>query len=133
MVHIDIDEFLVNANSYRSRLPVIAERLTAGILWLSDAGSALTASLGDWLLTDGESIWTVAADVFPETYRAMGDGRYVKTALVTARQLDHADEFMTLEGEALAAAGDWLVRNPSGEVWPVSDDEFARRYERAMP
>ncbi len=126
----DIDCFLKQADSYQSRLVVKAERLTATKTWLTANGSDLTAQPGDWIVSDGITSWTVAAYVFDATYVAIGDGRFRKAVVVTARQLQHRATVATIEGPARAGVGDWLVCNPGGEVWPVTATEFARRYER---
>lgn len=35
----------------------------------------------------------------------------------------------TLEGQMRADPGDWAVRGPSGDFWPVKPDIFAETYE----
>jgi len=133
MTRVDVGAFLADAPSYRSIITVTAQRSLVQVEWQTSLGSQLASTPGDWVVTDGTSTWTVESTVFERTYRPTGDGRYVKTALVRARQLEHADTFQTLEGIAHANAGDWVVCNPTGEVWPVTNDEFARRYERVIP
>ena len=125
----DVLNFLEGAPSYRSRLIVTAERLTEKMTWQTGSESNLTAQPGDWLVSDGVSSWTVAADVFAATYRELCNGRFTKTAVVTARQLPAKATIPTLEGPATAEAGDWVVCNPGGDAWPVPLDEFERRYE----
>ena len=125
----DVTRFLDGAPSYSSRLTVTAERLPAQRTWETAPGSTLTARVGDWLVSDGEKDWSVAAQIFDETYSDLGGGRYAKTAVVVARQLPAKATILTLEGPAAAEAGDWLVRNPGGDVWPVPHAEFGRRYE----
>lgn len=125
----DVADFLDGAPSYGSRLTVTAEQLTAQRSWKTASGSTLTAQAGDWLVSDGETDWSVAAQIFPDTYSDLGGGTYAKTAVVVARQLPAKATILTLEGAAEAEAGDWLVRNPGGDVWPVPDAEFDRRYE----
>lgn len=124
----EINGLCLTAPRYVSRLTVEARRLETSRDWTSGRGSHLSASAGDWLLTDGSSEWTVDADVFEETYTALGDGMYRKTALVRAAQLDEAVQVPTLEGSAGLCRGDWLLMNPDGDVWPVGDEEFQRRY-----
>ncbi len=36
----------------------------------------------------------------------------------------------TLEGTMRASAGDWIVKGPKGEFYPVKPDIFAITYER---
>ncbi|WP_157558894.1 hypothetical protein [Nocardioides sp. Soil774] len=125
----DVRNFLEGAQSYRSRVVVTAKRLGEQVTWKTASGSNLTAEAGDWLVSDGESSWTVAADVFATTYREVGSGSFTKTALVVARQLAVKVTIATMEGPATGNAGDWVVRNPGGDAWPVPDREFKRRYE----
>lgn len=35
----------------------------------------------------------------------------------------------TLEGDLVARVGDWIVKGPRGEFWPVKGDIFAETYE----
>ena len=35
----------------------------------------------------------------------------------------------TLHGDVAATEGDWIVRGPSGDFWPVEPDIFAESYE----
>jgi hypothetical protein len=37
----------------------------------------------------------------------------------------------TLEGDLVARVGDWIVKGPRGEFWPVKGSIFAETYERA--
>lgn len=124
----EVNRFLDGAPSYSSRLTVTAEQLTVQRTWETASGSTLTARAGDWLVSDGETDWSVAAQIFDDTYSGLGGGRYAKTAVVVARQLPAKAVIQTLEGPAVAEAGDWLVRNPGGDVWPVPHAEFDRRY-----
>lgn len=107
---------------------VSAERLAEDIAWTSSGGDLLTGRAGDWAVSDGIDRWTVADGVFRATYVAAGDGRWRKAARVRAVRVDERVEVMTLEGRAVAEAGDWVVRNPSGESWPVPAKVFARTY-----
>lgn len=125
----DVDRFLQHSCTYCSRLEVSAERLAETKTWTTSNGSVLTGQPGDWLVSDGETSWTVAYNVFTATYVRVADGRFRKIALVTARQLDQATTIATIEGAARAEAGDWVVRNPGGDFWPVPAGEFQWRYE----
>jgi len=79
-------------------------------------------------LDDGLAIWSVKPEVFAMTYEPVG-GLYHKHSTVQAVRLRFPCTLQTLEGNASAAAGDWLARNASGEVWPVQDRNFDARYE----
>jgi len=37
----------------------------------------------------------------------------------------------TLEGVLIARPGDWILRGPEGELWPVRADIFEKTYELA--
>jgi hypothetical protein len=125
----DLDGLLARGRSYRSVSVVTAQRLPDDYEWTTPNGDALSAVAGDWLLSDGADQWSVADDVFAKSYRPIGDGRYEKTATVIAVRLDEPFAVQTLEGVATGAAGDWLVRNPTGESWPIPAATFAKRYE----
>ena len=127
----EINDMLAGAPSYRSRIVVRAEPITAEANWVTARADSLHANSGDWWVSDGESGWSVAADVFTQTYEHLNDDRYLKTARVHAVQLSEPVLVQTLEGTATGHPGDWLVRNPGGECWPVTGIDFARRYERA--
>lgn len=127
----ELDGLLAGGRSYLSVAMVRARRLTEELGWTTANGDRLHAVAGDWLLSDGSDEWTVTNDVFTASYRALGDGSYQKTATVTAVQLDEPFAVDTLEGVATGAAGDWLVRNPTGESWPIPAATFAKRYRLA--
>jgi hypothetical protein len=39
----------------------------------------------------------------------------------------------TLEGDLMARAGDWIVKGPRGEFWPVKGSVFAETYDECPP
>jgi hypothetical protein len=79
----------------------------------------------------------------------MAPQKYRKTALVeavqwTGQNCAEIDEFIndgeeceadrpltieTLEGDLTAQIGDWILRGPEGECWPVKGSIFAAAYE----
>ena len=115
---------------WRAGGDIEAYRLTMGTTWYNQNGSPESAKAGDWIANDGRAIWTVQSDVFAETYTAVADGHYRKRFPVHAVRLDTDCVIETLEGDARAGAGDWLVMNPAGECWPVQGWIFTERYER---
>ena len=119
------------ARRYRGTAVVRAVRLTAPRVWRTGRGSELSAAAGDWLVSDGAEEWTVAAEVFARSYRALPDGRYVKDADVWAVRADRAGEVSTLEGPVRNEAGDWVLRGVDGELWTVTDAYFRSHYEPA--
>ncbi len=128
----DIDSLLSSGVSYRSAITVTAAQATEEMVWSTARGDALRAAVGDMVLYDsadpGGDRWTVAPDIFADTYVSIGGDQYRKTALVQAVQVSEPFSVQTLEGTATGAAGDWLARNPSGECWPITDEQFRRRY-----
>lgn len=131
LARAEIEALCLPAPYYVSRITVEARRLGADHDWRSERGSELSASPGDWLLTDGHGEWTVDEEVFEQTYVGLGGERYRKTAAVRAAQVDENIRVRTIEGLASLRPGDWLLMNPDGDVWPVAADEFPRRYRPA--
>jgi len=78
---------------------------------------------------DGGRSWSVRDDIFRATHEAVGDCHWRRTGFVTARPARDGEDVSTLEGTTVAAQGAWIVRGERGEQWPVSAEEFARRYE----
>jgi hypothetical protein len=126
-----LDALLAGGKTYGSVLVVRAVQVTEDSSWTTEQGDELNARAGDWWVTDGDDRWSVTAGVFAATYEPVGDEGFRKTATVTAVQLDEPFAVDTLEGVATGAAGDWLVRNQTGECWPVPAAVFARRYRLA--
>lgn len=120
------------ASCYVSIGRVKARKLDEDLRWRTEDGSRLQAKAGDWVLTDADDpsagLWTVGHSVFSATYEEVGPGTYRKTVHVRAVRLEKDAIVETLEGEVSTPAGDWLVTNPTGESWPVTTEEFARRY-----
>lgn len=127
----EIDRLLAGGRNYRSKVVVRAVRVTGSSEWTTARGDVLEAKPNDWWIIDGERRWSVAERIFADTYQNIGGDRYRKVALVTAVVVDRTFAVRTCEGVATGESGDWLVRNPSGECWPVTADVFERRYEEA--
>ncbi|MDT7765706.1 MAG: hypothetical protein QOC63_5126 [Mycobacterium sp.] len=68
-------------------------------------------------------------DIFRATYERVGEGLWRRTGFVSARPASNGEDVSTLDGTTVAAQGAWIVRGERGEQWPVSAEEFARRYE----
>lgn len=124
-----ITRLLASGREYRSKVIVKATEVTNKTGWTTSHDDVLQASAGDWWVHDGDERWSVAGDVFRATYESLGGDRFRKIATVTAAVVNEAFAVHTLEGLATGFPGDWLVRNPSGECWPVPAKVFARRYE----
>ena len=91
-----------------------------------------TAKTGDWLVKNGDDIYTVDRRTFEDTYTASSvPGQYVKTGKVWARQAGESGTIQTKEGTTRHQAGDWLVFNdPDGEDgYAMSAERFESLYE----
>ena len=126
----EVADLLADGGVYRSKVVVRATRVSEDSSWTTGGGDVMKAEAGDWWVTDGDDHWSVADDVFVRTYESLGDGRYRKSATVTAVSVGSPFSVQTLEGTASGEAGDWLVRNPTGVCWPVAHAVFNRRYDR---
>lgn len=127
----EIARMLADGAVYQSVVVVRAARVSKDSNWTTPNGDTLTAKAGDWWVLEGDDRWTVAHDVFTRTYESLGEDRYRKFATVTAVCVDRPFSVHTTEGLATGKAGDWLVRNRTGECWPVTNTAFARRYAPA--
>ncbi|WP_332601821.1 hypothetical protein [Arthrobacter sp. S2(2024)] len=96
--------------------------------WTTKRGDTLRASAGDWRIHDDEASWTVKAELFAATYRHIGGDCYKRVGVVRARQVCSVETVRTLEGDATALQGDWIVTGAMGESWPVSEVDFRERY-----
>jgi len=93
-------------------------------------GDTQRALPGDWLVDNDGDVYTVAADTFAQTYRAVGPGRWVKTTPVWAEKAVLAGSVATQEGHTAYQVGDWLVSNaPDGsDDYAMGSDAFERLY-----
>jgi hypothetical protein len=112
---------------------VAAEQRGAPWTWTSDSGHTMRANAGDWAVQEDGKVWSIRDDIFQETYEPAGDGRWQRKGRVQARPASPGEAVNTLEGPTTAADGDWVVRGPGGEQWPVPGDEFGRRYAEFHP
>lgn len=111
---------------------VHARRIASDTAWLTDGQDCLVSTSGDWELTDGSATWFVAADVFDATYTHLSGDKFFKSAVVRARRLEGVRDpvrIPTREGIIVLDRGDWVLANPSGDVWGMSDTSFRERYE----
>jgi hypothetical protein len=112
---------------------VTAEQRSTPWTWKSDSGHTMRAAAGDWAVHADGKTWSVRDDIFRATYEPAGDGQWRRKGLVQARPANGGETVNTLEGPAVAADGDWVVRGADGEQWPVPGDEFACRYAEFHP
>lgn len=94
-------------------------------------GGTQRAKRGDWLVQNQHDVYTVDAQTFDRTYRAVGSGLYEKTANVWARRADEAGSIKTKEGPTAYKPGDYLVFNdPDGkDGYAMKADTFQSLYE----
>lgn len=86
---------------------------------------------GDWLVDNEGEVYTVNADSFAKTYRAVSKGLYAKVQCVWARQAEQAGAVPTKEGHTAYQAGDWLVSNhqDGSDAYAISAVKFPTLYE----
>jgi hypothetical protein len=108
---------------------VRASQLTESLAWTSHAGEELRGQAGDWRVIDGAgNLRTVTDADFQASYEAAGDGRWRRVGTYRAWQVAELMAVRTKEGRATARPGDWVVEAPTGERWPVPDEQFRRTY-----
>lgn len=114
---------------FRRTGTVRAERLTEPLDWRADGGDRLEGAPGDWKVTDGTRVWTVADEQFRRSYVRDGDV-YRRRGEVRARPGRPGETVDTLEGLVRVAPGDWVVQGEGGERWPVPSARFAEAYSQ---
>jgi hypothetical protein len=94
-------------------------------------GHEQRAKAGDWIVDSGSDVYTVDADSFAETYRAVGHGTYVKTTPIWAYRAAEASRVHTKEGTTAYNAGDWVVSNreDGSDAYAITAETFEKLYE----
>jgi Trk K+ transport system NAD-binding subunit len=111
---------------------VRARKLQTRRTWKRRSGDELAGNPGDWrVLDDSGDERTVRDAEFVVSHEHLGGERWRRTGSYLAWQVDEARVLQTIEGRAVAQAGDWVVEGYGGERWPVSDDQFRRTYRPA--
>lgn len=92
-----------------------------------------TCKRGDWLVRNGDDVYTVDRETFARTYTEVAPGQYQKTAPVWAERAEKAGEIVTKEGSTRYRAGDYLVYNQPDrkDGYAVTAKKFAQLYEAA--
>lgn len=87
---------------------------------------------GDWLVHNGDDVYTVDRETFEKTYSKVSPGVYKKTAKVWAKRAEKAGKIKTKEGATAYSAGDYLVYNEADgkDGYAVSAGKFAELYEQ---
>ena len=112
---------------------VTAKRRRTRWIWTTASGEPAQASAGDWEVFDGDHSHPVHNHAFRATHERQQGNRWQRTGNVLARPARPGETIHTLEGPVTAADGDWVIRGNRGEQWPVSGDEFGRRYHGPVP
>jgi hypothetical protein len=98
--------------------------------WTSESGETMSASAGDWEVTDaGRRSWSVRDDAFRASYTHTDGNRWQRSGVMLARPAVNGETIESLEGPTVAAATDWVIKGTQGEQWVVPGDTFARKYE----
>jgi hypothetical protein len=117
----------------KEQTTVVAIRLALDIdgLTYRKWGGTQQAKPGDWLVKNGDDVYTVDADSFQQTYREVSQGLYEKSGNVWAKRAEVAGTIKTKEGSTDYAAGDYLVSNNPDEsdCYAVSAEKFKQLYE----
>jgi hypothetical protein len=115
---------------YRRVGIVTAEQRQQPWTWTTDTGYEMQARPGDWVVQDAEAHrWSVRDDIFRATHEHIDGPRWRRAGFVLARASRPGERIDTLEGATTASEEGWVVKGEQGEHWPVSAEEFARRYE----
>lgn len=121
----------------KKQTPIIAIQLALDMdgLTYRKWGGIQRAKPGDWLVRNGDDVYTVDANTFEQTYRQISPGLYEKTAYVWADRAEVAGTVKTKEGSTDYSAGDYVVSNgPDGsDCYAISAQKFGQLYEPSPP
>jgi hypothetical protein len=111
---------------------VQASQLTEPLAWTNHAGEQMHGYAGDWrVVDDAGNLRTITDPDFQSSHEPAGDGRWRRVGTYMAWQVSAAVVVRTKEGKATARPGDWIVEAPTGERWPVKDEQFRWSYRRS--
>jgi len=87
---------------------------------------------GDWIVRSDNDCYTVGAEIFKRTYTEVSPGRFVKHAIIRARQAEKSGTIKTHEGETRYEAGDFLIDNSNdgSDCYAISKERFHELYDR---
>ncbi len=117
-----------NLKTYSKSTTVSAEKLKEDLDWITSNGTVVTGVAGDFLVSDGNTSWTVDGEFFTETHIQLDDGSWQKVLPVQAIPLLFNCIIETNEGPAAGVIGDYVVRGSTGEIWPMAKDVFESSY-----
>jgi hypothetical protein len=108
---------------------VVAEQHAEPFSWTAASGQTMHAGAGDWAVQSaGGETWSVRDEIFRSTHEQLDPTRWRRTGVVGARRAHAGESVDTLEGALVAQPGDWIVRGPAGELWPVRPETFHQQY-----
>lgn len=96
-------------------------------------GAEQTCKPGDWLVRNGDDVYTVDRGTFERTYTEVGPGQYRKTGHVWAERAEAPGVIQTKEGATHYKAGDYLVYNEAdrNDGYAIRAKRFGELYEPA--
>jgi hypothetical protein len=108
---------------------VQAKRLRTRRAWTRRSGEELSGDVGDWRVLDDSGDERTVRDLeFRASHQPLGGEEWLRTGTFSAWQVSEPQVLRTMEGRAVAQAGDWVVEGCGGERWPVPDEQFRRTY-----
>jgi len=109
---------------------VRAKQLQAPRRWTGRSGEQLCGGPGDWcVIDDGDDERTVRDLEFLASHEPLGGDLWRRTGTFSAWRVSERLVLRTIEGQAVAQAGDWVVEGHWGARWPVTDEQFRRTYK----
>jgi hypothetical protein len=100
--------------------------------WNRRPGNELSGEPGDWRVMDAFGHERTVRDAeFRASHEPLDGDLWRRTGTFRAWRASEEVVLRTLEGRAVARAGDWIVESPGGERWPVTDRQFQRTYRTA--
>lgn len=94
-------------------------------------GAKQRAKRGDWLVNNGDDIYTIDGSVFDRTYKRLRPGIYLKITPVWAAVAASAGSVKTKEGESRYRKGDYIVFNDRNgtDAYCMAPKKFRAMYE----
>lgn len=88
-----------------------------------------------YLVAEGDASYGAAPDQFERAHEMTEPNQWVKSEPILAYQTNEECLIETFIGDlseatVLAKPGDWIIKQPTGEVMVVGADAFATRYEQ---
>jgi hypothetical protein len=112
---------------------VRASQLTDPLAWTNHTGEQMHGYAGDWrVIDDAGNLRTVTDPDFQLSHEPAADGRWRRIGTFLAWQVAEEVVVRTKEGKATARPGDWVVEAPTGERWPVRNEQFAWSYRPVL-